>query len=174
MIEYYALRQGNIMIQTIETLDHSQWMRRAIQQGQEAFQKGEVPVGCVILWKDQTIIAEAYNQRERLQDPTAHAEIIALRRAAKRLNRWRLQDCTVYVNLEPCFMCAGAMALARVKHVVFGAYDKKGGASYILQNKSTNHQCIVTGGVLEETSSEQLKSFFKIRRQNHSSSAILH
>jgi tRNA(adenine34) deaminase len=143
------------------------FMRESLKEAQIAFEEDEVPIGAVIV-KDGEILAKAHNLREKLNDPAAHAELIAIRLAAVRLNSWRLLDTTVYVTVEPCPMCAGALVLARVKRLVFGAIDPKAGAAGTLMNllddARLNHQVEVTGGVLEEESRDLLRAFFLQRR----------
>jgi len=143
------------------------FMREALKEAQIAFEEDEVPIGAVIV-KDGEILAKAHNLREKLNDPTAHAELIAIRLASAKLNSWRLLDTTVYVTVEPCPMCAGAIVLARVKRLVFGATDPKAGAAGTLMNLlddvRLNHQVEVTGGVLDEESRELLRTFFLQRR----------
>lgn len=133
-----------------------------------AEENGDVPIGAVIVYKDQ-IIAKAYNQREQLQDPTAHAEIIALTQAAAALENWHLNGCTMYVTLEPCPMCAGALVLSRMDRLVYGCDDPKTGACKslynIVQDERLNHRLKVTSGVLEEQCREQLQQFFARRRR---------
>lgn len=143
------------------------FMRKALQQARRAFFSEEVPVGAVIVHKNK-IIARGYNQREAKQDPLAHAEHIAIVKAAKKLKTWRLLDCTLYVTLEPCTMCAGAIILARIPRVVYGCFDPKAGAcgsiSNVLADKKLNHRPEVIHGILEKESSKILKDFFqKIR-----------
>jgi tRNA(adenine34) deaminase len=142
-------------------------MKLAIEQAQIAEENGDVPIGAVIVYENQ-IIGRAYNQREQLQDPTAHAEIIALTQAAAFLESWRLHGCTIYVTLEPCPMCAGALVLARVDRLVYGCDDPKTGAVKSLYNIVTderlNHTVNVTSGVLAEECSGVLQQFFQRRR----------
>lgn len=144
-----------------------QFMRTAIAQAQIAQDNGDVPIGAVIVYRNQ-IIGKAYNQREQLKDPTAHAEIIALTQAAAFLESWRLNDCTIYVTLEPCPMCAGALVLARMKRLVYGCDDHKTGAVKslynIVQDTRLNHRLEVTSGVLAAECSELLQKFFQTRR----------
>jgi len=144
-----------------------QYMKIAIQQAQIADENGDVPIGAVIVYKNQ-IIGKAYNQREQLNDPTAHAEIIALTQAASFLESWRLHDCTIYVTLEPCPMCAGALVLARIDRLVYGCDDPKTGACKslynIVQDQRLNHRLEVTSGVLAQDCSSLLKEFFQRRR----------
>ena len=146
-------------------------MRMAIDAAHIAEDNGDVPIGAVIIHNGQ-IIAKAYNQREQLQDPTAHAEIIALTQAAAALENWHLNGCTMYVTLEPCPMCAGALVLSRMDRLVYGCDDPKTGAVKSLYNIVTderlNHRLEVTSGVLAEQCSEQLQEFFARRRQQNS------
>lgn len=139
------------------------YMKKALIYAKKAYKKGEVPVGAVVVYNDK-IIGYGYNLRESKNDPTSHAEIIAIKRASKLLNSWRLSECTLYVTLEPCAMCSGAIINSRIKRLVFGAYDKKAGCcgSYIdiFENKF-NHVVDIEGGVLEEDCVNILKDFFK-------------
>ena len=142
-------------------------MRHALSLAAEAALHGEVPVGaCVVI--DGTIIAEGQNTRERERDPCGHAELSAIRAAAQARGDWRLEGATVYVTLEPCAMCAGAMVLARIERCVYAARDPKGGFLGTLADLSAhpglNHRFAVTGGVLEEDASAQLKAFFAALR----------
>ena len=143
---------------------HQDWMQVALRQAQMAFEQGEVPIGAVIVHNGQ-VIAAAHNEREQKNDPTAHAEILAIQRAAKVLERWRLTDATLYVTLEPCPMCAGAIMQSRIKQLVYGAMDLKGGATgsvmNILDYTLWNHRVDVVAGVLEDECSDILKLFFK-------------
>lgn len=144
-----------------------QYMQKAIDQARIAAENGDVPIGAVIVYKNQ-IIGKAYNQREQLNDPTAHAEIIALTQAASFIGSWRLHGCTIYVTLEPCPMCAGALVLARMDRLVYGCDDPKTGACKSLYNivrdERLNHRLEVTGGVLAADCSMLLKDFFQHRR----------
>ncbi len=144
-----------------------QWMQQALTLAHKAEENGEVPVGALLV-KDDEIISEGWNQLITKNDPTAHAEILALRSAANQINNYRLVDTTLYVTLEPCAMCATALIHARVKRVVFGAYDPKAGAAGslfdILGTDKLNHKIDVTGGVLEDQCSELLQQFFRVRR----------
>lgn len=146
-------------------------MRLAIEQAKIAQENGDVPIGAVIVHQSQ-IIGKAYNQREQLQDPTAHAEIIALTQAAAALENWHLNGCTMYVTLEPCPMCAGALVLARIERLVFGCSDPKTGACgslyNIVQDERLNHRIEVTSGVLANECSELLQQFFQNRREENS------
>jgi tRNA(adenine34) deaminase len=143
------------------------YMKVAIEQAKIAEENGDVPIGAVIVHND-TVIAKAYNQREQLQDPTAHAEIIALTQAAAALETWRLNGCTMYVTLEPCPMCAGALVLARIDRIVYGCDDPKTGAIKslynIVQDNRLNHRVEVTCGILADEYSRILQEFFKKRR----------
>ncbi|MGY6277469.1 tRNA adenosine(34) deaminase TadA [Methylomonas sp. MgM2] len=144
-----------------------EWMRHAFRLAQRAEEQGEVPVGALLV-KDDRCIAEAWNQPIQNNDPTAHAEIVALRKAGRALQNYRLNETTLYVTLEPCVMCMGAIAHARVKRLVFGAYDpKRGAVCHALQLSDApflNHRIEWTGGVLEQICSEILTDFFKARR----------
>jgi tRNA(adenine34) deaminase len=155
---------------TIQPAIDEQYMRIAIDQAKIAEENGDVPIGAVIV-HNNTIIAKAYNQREQLQDPTAHAEIIALTQAAAALENWHLNDCTIYVTLEPCCMCAGALVLARIDRLVYGCDDPKTGAVKslynIVQDKRLNHRVEVTSGVLADECSALLQSFFARRRSEN-------
>lgn len=147
--------------------EDSYWMSRALELAAQAGRDGETPVGCIIV-RDKKILSEAGNSKESTFDPTAHAEIIALRSAALKSNAWRLSDCTLYVTLEPCFMCAGAIIHARIPHVVFATFDPKAGAAgslaNVLEDARLNHRCSVTTGIKAAESSTLLKNFFKLRR----------
>ncbi len=143
------------------------WMREALRLAEAALGHDEVPVGCVIV-HDGRAVGRAHNQRETLRDPTAHAEMIAITQAAEALDAWRLSGCTLYVTLEPCAMCTGAMILARVDRLVYGASDPKGGAVRsvfrLLDEPRLNHRIPVTAGVMAEECSQLLKRFFLARR----------
>jgi tRNA(adenine34) deaminase len=147
-----------------------QYMKMAIDQAFIAEENGDVPIGCVIVFEGR-IVAKAYNQREQLRDPTAHAEIIALTQAAEAVGSWRLHGCTVYVTLEPCPMCAGALVLARVDRLVYGCDDPKTGAVRslynIVQDDRLNHRVEVTPGVLADACTAQLQDFFRRRRSEN-------
>lgn len=142
-------------------------MRLALQEAIAAFEKDEVPVGAVVVRKGR-VIGRGHNLREALHDPTAHAEMIALTAAAEHLQSWRLDDCTLFVTLEPCPMCAGAIINARVPRLVFGAQDAKAGACgslfNVVQDARLNHRVDLTRGVLAEDSASLLKTFFRERR----------
>jgi tRNA(adenine34) deaminase len=146
---------------------HEIYMQQALKEAEKAFNAGELPVGAVIVFENR-IIAKGYNQVETLRDPTAHAEIIAITSAASYLSSKVLLGCSMYVTLEPCSMCAGAIVLAKVENLYFGAYDNKSGACEsvlnITNNKSLNHQLNVSGGILDAECARLLKSFFEVRR----------
>ncbi len=143
------------------------FMKIAIAEAEKAFAEDEVPVGAVIVINNN-VIATAYNTRESSFDPTAHAEIIALRAAAQKINNWRLTDATLYVTKEPCIMCAGAMISARLGRLVYGCSDIKGGAVSslyrILSDARLNHQVEITHGVLKDECAEILQRFFRMQR----------
>ena len=134
---------------------HDRWMRVALQLARQAFEEGEVPIGAIVVHNNQ-IIGEGYNQRETLNDPTAHAEMIAITQAAQSLDSWRLLDCTIYVTLEPCPMCAGAIVLARIPTVIYGTTDPKGGACHTLyhitEDSRLNHPATLLRRVLQSES----------------------
>ena len=144
------------------------FMKMAIKEAIKARDIDEVPVGCVIV-KDNKVIARGYNKREKDQDPTSHAELKTLQKAGKKLNSWRLEDCDIYVTLEPCIMCSGAIIQSRIRHIYFGAYDPKGGALgssiNVLEANNINHHPEVTGGVLEEECAIILKDYFRKKRE---------
>ncbi len=143
--------------------NHTYWMRRAIVEADKAKAINEVPIGCIIV-RNGIIIARGHNLRETSQDPSAHAELIAIRKAARKLGSWRLLDTTLYVTLEPCTMCMGAIILSRIPTVVFGCYDPKGGAAGSLFDLSNdprlNHRVDLMPQVLESECSSLLSSFF--------------
>jgi len=165
-----GLELSDIKISDLKVSD-LKWMQRALELAAQAEAHGEVPVGAVIVRND-TVIAEGWNQPIGCHDPTAHAEIMALRKAGKAEQNYRLSDTTLYVTLEPCVMCAGAIIHARIKRVVYGATDPRVGAAgsafSLLGNgqdsEKFNHIVSVEGGVLAETCSTQLRQFFKARR----------
>ena len=143
------------------------YMRRALDLARHAEQAGEVPVGALVVLNDE-VIGEGWNQPIVSHDPTAHAEIVAMRAAAAHIKNYRLADTTLYVSLEPCAMCAGAIVQARIVRVVYGAADPKAGAAgsvfNLLESASLNHRAQVTGGVLAEDCRQGLKAFFQARR----------
>ena len=142
-------------------------MRLALQEAEAAREEREVPVGAVIV-QGERVIASAHNQREQLHDPTAHAEMIAITQAASATGDWRLHDCILYVTLEPCPMCAGAIVLARMPIVVYGAADPKGGAAQtlfrLLDDPRLNHRAEIVAGVLEDRCGSLLTDFFREQR----------
>jgi tRNA(adenine34) deaminase len=144
------------------------YMQEALKEAIKAFESDEVPVGAVIVYKEK-IVARAHNQIKLLKDPTAHAEMIAITQAASYLGNERLLDTTMYVTLEPCSMCTGALVLARVKRVVFGAKDEKAGACGsvvdLAKNKKLNHKFIVKSGIYEDECRKLLQEFFKLKRK---------
>ena len=143
------------------------YMKKALSYAKKAMLIDEVPVGAVIV-KDDKIIASSYNTRESKKDSLGHAEINAIRKANKKLDAWRLDGCTIYVTIEPCLMCAGALIQSRVDRIVYGAKDLKGGAFgssiNILEAKNINHHPEITSGVLEEECSSIIKDYFKNKR----------
>lgn len=149
-------------------MDDAAWMAVALEEAEAAGAAGDVPVGAVVVGPDATELGRGRNRREVDADPTAHAEILALREAARRLGSWRLEGCTLYVTLEPCAMCAGAVVNARLARLVFGADDDKGGAAGALwdipRDPRLNHQVEVVRGVAEGGSSALLRAFFTSRR----------
>lgn len=148
--------------------DDAEWMEAALAEARAAASLGDVPVGAVVVSDDGRMLGASGNRTVRDQDPTAHAEVVALRQAAATLGSWRLERCTLYVTLEPCAMCAGAIVLSRVARVVFGAWDEKAGMSGsvadLLRHPRLNHRPEVTAGVLEGASSALLRDFFAQRR----------
>ena len=147
--------------------DDESWMRHALMLAQRAQAEGEVPVGAVLV-KDREIIGEGWNRPIATHDPSAHAEMMALRSAAKKIGNYRLTDTTLYVTLEPCIMCAGAITHARVSRLVFGAADPKAGAVHsvydVIANPKLNHRVEWTGGILDAECSDVLRQFFRARR----------
>jgi tRNA(adenine34) deaminase len=147
---------------------HLEHMAMALDEAAAAMAQDEVPVGAVVVSFTRGVLGRAHNQRELLHDPTAHAEMIAITQAAQALGNWRLDGCALYVTLEPCPMCAGALVAARVRRVVFGASDPRAGACGTLYNLCTdprlNHEVEVTGGVAATTSGDLLSSFFAEKR----------
>jgi tRNA(adenine34) deaminase len=149
-------------------VNDQEYMQEALAVAQEALRTGDVPVGALILNESNAIISQGCNQREDLDDPTAHAEIVAIRAAAQLLGTWRLDGCTLVVTLEPCAMCAGAIAQSRISTVVFGAWDEKAGAVGsvwdLLRDSRSLHKVEVRAGILAEESSNLLQDFFKSHR----------
>lgn len=150
--------------------EDKKWMEVALKEAKKAAQIGEVPIGAVLVGPEG-MLAKASNRRETWKTPIGHAEIIALHRASKRRQNWRLTGTTLYVTLEPCVMCAGALVLARVERIVFGALDPKGGGSQslytITEDSRLNHQIKVEGGLMENEAALLLKEFFRNRRQEN-------
>ncbi|MEO0869080.1 MAG: tRNA adenosine(34) deaminase TadA [Cyanobacteria bacterium J06642_11] len=150
-------------------LNHRRWMLRALELAEKAGHANEVPVGAVIVGPGEQLIAEAANCRERACDPTGHAEILALRRAGQQLQTWHLNDCRLYVTLEPCPMCAGAIVNARLGLLVYGADDPKAGAIRSVLNvpdgPASNHRLQVQGGILASSCQQQLQNWFRQRRR---------
>ena len=147
---------------------HIAHMEMALEEAEAARQEDEVPIGAVIVSFEQGVIGRAHNQREQLLDPTAHAEMIAITQAAQTLKSWRLENCALYVTLEPCPMCAGAVVLARLPLLVYGAADPKAGAAgstmNLLQTQVLNHRCEITPGVLQNECAATLQIFFQKKR----------
>lgn len=143
------------------------WMEFALREAEQAYLEGEIPVGAVVV-QNRRIIGKGHNQREKLRDPTAHAEILAITSAAGTLNSWRLNDCTLYVTLEPCPMCAGAILNARIPRIVFGCYDLKAGMCGSIENlcdqNLLNHRAVVKGGVAAQSCQALLDDFFRQTR----------
>lgn len=148
---------------------HVHHMEMALEEAELAAREDEVPIGAVIVSQQRGVIARAHNQREQLQDPTAHAEMVAITQAAQALRSWRLEDCLIYVTLEPCPMCAGAIVLARLPLVVYGAADPKAGACHTLyeitNDPRLNHRAQVIAGVLADRCGDILSDFFASRRR---------
>lgn len=144
-----------------------QWMQQALLQADKAAQQGEIPVGAILV-KDDVVIGQGWNQSIMLNDPSAHAEMLAIRQAGATLNNYRLIDTTLYVTLEPCSMCAGLLVHSRIKRLVFGATDYKTGSAgsimNLLNDQRLNHQVEITAGVLAEQCSEKISGFFRQRR----------
>ena len=140
------------------------YMKEAIRQARKAYAIGEVPIGCVIVYKDK-IIGRGYNRRMADKNTLSHAELIAIRKASRKMGDWRLEECTMYVTLEPCQMCSGAIVQSRMSRVVVGCMNPKAGCTgsilNLLQMKEFNHQAELTTGVLEEECSQMMKDFFK-------------
>ncbi|WP_437229926.1 tRNA adenosine(34) deaminase TadA [Planctomicrobium sp. SH661] len=146
---------------------HEYWMRQALDRAVQAYDQGEVPIGAIVVFEGR-IVGEGYNLRETLNDPTAHAEMIAITQAASALQSWRLLDCTLYATLEPCPMCAGAIVQARIPRVIYGTTDPKGGACHTLyqitEDPRLNHRATVIGGVMQPDCRAILQRFFAEQR----------
>ncbi|MFO0792404.1 MAG: tRNA adenosine(34) deaminase TadA [Pirellulales bacterium] len=159
-----------------EIESHEFFMRQALREAEAAGREDEVPIGAVVVQEtndgERRVVGLAHNQREQLRDPTAHAEMLAITQAAQALDNWRLENCTLYVTLEPCPMCAGAIVLARIPRVVFGATDPKAGAVTtlyrLLEDARLNHRAEVLGGVLGEECGRVLSQFFANKRRQKS------
>ena len=146
----------------------NRFMKEAIKEAKKAELIDEVPIGCVIV-KDDKIVARGHNVRETKKTPLGHAEIVAIDKASKKLNRWRLDDCDIYITVEPCIMCSGAIIQSRIRHIYYGARDLKGGAIEssinVLEAKNINHHPEVTSGILEEECSNIISQYFKRKRE---------
>jgi tRNA(adenine34) deaminase len=149
-------------------MEHEPFMQLALAEAQQAMRENEAPIGAVIVHQGR-VVAAAHNQREQLRDPTAHAEMIAITQAAESLQSWRLEDCALYVTLEPCPMCAGAIVQARIPTVVYAAADPKAGAVrslyQLLSDPRLNHRCEIVAGVLAGPCGEILTQFFQAQRR---------
>ncbi|MDO4573868.1 MAG: tRNA adenosine(34) deaminase TadA [Planctomycetia bacterium] len=156
------------MSEVVEMEIHEHYMREALQEAEYAFREDEVPIGAVVVHRGR-VIARAHNQREQLKDPTAHAEMLAITQAAASLNSWRLEECVLYVTLEPCPMCAGAIVQARIPVVVYGTPDAKAGAVdtlyRLLSDVRLNHRCQTVSGVLRDPCAAILSRFFREKRK---------
>ena len=150
-------------------IDHSIWMKQALVQAQKAFEAEEIPIGAIVVHNGK-IIGRGYNQREQLNDPTAHAEIIAITAAANTIGDWRLNNCSLYVTKEPCPMCAGAIINSRLEMVIFGTYDEETGCCGSLYqlcgDPRFKTKVAVKGGILEKESLSLIQDFFNVRRDN--------
>lgn len=145
------------------------YMKMALKEADKAELIDEVPIGCVIV-KNDKVIARAHNVKESSKDATGHAEIIAIRKASKKVDNWRLEDCDIYITLEPCIMCSGALIQSRIRNIYFGAYDFKGGALgssiNVLEAQNINHHPYVEGGILLEECSQKISKYFQTKRKN--------
>lgn len=155
-------------LRSLQRKTDEKYMKEALKQAKKAYALEETPIGCVIV-RDNRIIARGYNRRNTDKSPLAHAEIAAIKRASKKTGDWRLEDCTLYVTLEPCQMCAGAIVQARMERVVVGCMNPKAGCAgsvlNLLQMEAFNHQAALTTGILEEECSQMMKQFFRELRQ---------
>ncbi len=171
-----AGRRGTGLREGMEQTQDEKYMRGAIRQAKKAAAIGDVPIGCVIVYEGR-IIARGYNRRNKDKTTLAHAELIAIRRAAKVIGDWRLEGCTLYVTLEPCQMCAGAVVQARIPRVVLGCMNKKAGCAgsilNLLDMKEFNHRVEVRRGVLEEPCATMLSEFFRALRSKEKAAASL-
>ncbi|MCH5585004.1 tRNA adenosine(34) deaminase TadA [Shimazuella sp. AN120528] len=149
-------------------MNHEDYMLLAIEEAKKAAALKEVPIGAVVVYQER-VIGRGFNLREQKQDPLLHAEILAIREAAKYLGSWRLEECTLYVTLEPCPMCAGAILQARIPQLIYGTKDPKAGCVdslyHLLNDERFNHQTTVIDGVLQETCSQMLRNFFRTLRE---------
>ena len=161
-------QENNRQENSREDADDVRYMREAVRQAKKAYALGETPIGCVIVHEGK-IIGRGYNRRNTDKSPLAHAEISAIKKAAKKLGDWRIEECTLYVTLEPCQMCAGAIVQARIPRVVIGCMNPKAGCAgsivNLLQMEQFNHQAEVKRGVLEEECSQMMKQFFRELRE---------
>ncbi len=168
MTKYWSRKISLTTIDQAAYLVHRQWMERALAVASIAGNEGDVPVGAIVVDEEGNIIAQASNRKERDRDPTAHAEILALRAAGRALGTWHLNNCTLYVTLEPCPMCAGAIIQARISLLVYGADDPKTGAIRTVVNlphsPCSNHSLTVLAGINESACRQQLKSWFAQQR----------
>ena len=159
--------EGSIGSEPAALARDEEYIRNAIDLARDAAKRNEVPIGAVLV-REGSILAAATNRTVRDQDPTAHAELLAIREASSKLDRWRLDDCTLYVTIEPCAMCAGAIVLARLKRVVFGAWDDKAGMAGsvgdLLRHPRLNHRPEVRAGVLADECAQLVEEFFKVQR----------
>ncbi len=167
LTEQQKARREIVSVSTDDIYAHQLWMFRALELAKRAADAGEIPVGAVIVFKGK-IIGEGANSRQTLQDPTTHAEIQAIRQACRQRGSWNLSDCWLYVTLEPCCMCSGAILQARIPFVVYGARDPKAGAVdslfQLLSDKRLNHRCQIIGGILDTACAQVLSDFFQSRR----------
>lgn len=154
---------------------HEKYMKQAITQAKKAQAIGDVPIGCIIVYEDK-VIARGYNKRNKLGTTLAHAELLAIKKASKVIGDWRLENCTMYVTLEPCQMCAGAIVQARIPHVVIGTMNPKAGCAgsiiNLLQMERFNHQVSITSGILEKECSTLMKDFFQQLREKKKAQKI--
>ena len=150
--------------------EHKKWMKLAFREAEKAYERGEIPIGAVVVLNDQ-IIGRGYNQCESLNDPTAHAEIIAITSATNTIKNWRLENCSLYVTKEPCPMCAGALINSRIDMVIFGMYDEKEGCCgslyQLCRDPRFKHQLAVKGGVMENSCRLIMQEFFKKQRKKN-------
>ena len=164
-----AILLHHLIVIDLPANDGGAWMARALGLAREAARRGEVPVGAVVV-RGEEIVGQGANERQASSDPSAHAEIVALRQAATALGRWQLDDCDMYVTLEPCAMCAGAIVLARIRRLVYGAPDPKAGACGsaidVIGSPRLNHRVEVVGGVGAREAAEMLHAFFVARRRD--------